>query len=133
MTRHSLGLEAASAAAVDAMTWPSEPSTSGTGTCHQKKMPAALTVSTRFAGSPCCHHKDCQPPAVSQVIARIAGWQTGACQRSRQLPLPFWSCGYSMAGRAYRLADLLEISWRDLQWVEIQRRASPSQHKELPV
>ena len=39
----------------------------------------------------------------------------------------------NMAGRAYRLADLLEISWRDLQWVEIQRRASPSQRKELPV
>ena len=32
----------------------------------------------------------------------------------------------NMAGRAYRPADLLEISWRDLQWVEIQRRASPS-------
>ena len=27
----------------------------------------------------------------------------------------------NMAGRAYRLADLLKISWRDLQWVEIQR------------
>ena len=27
----------------------------------------------------------------------------------------------NMAGRAYRPADLLEISWRDLQWVEIQR------------
>ena len=39
----------------------------------------------------------------------------------------------NMAGRAYRPADLLEISWRDLQWVEIQRQASPSQHKELPV
>ena len=39
----------------------------------------------------------------------------------------------SMAGRAYRPADLLEISWRDLQWVEIQRRASPSQCEELPV
>ena len=38
-----------------------------------------------------------------------------------------------MAGRAYRLADLLEISWRDLQWVEIQRQASPSQHEELLV
>ena len=25
----------------------------------------------------------------------------------------------AMAGRAYRPADLLEISWRDLQWVEI--------------
>ena len=25
----------------------------------------------------------------------------------------------NMAGRAYRPADLLEISWRDLQWVEI--------------
>ena len=37
------------------------------------------------------------------------------------------------AGRAYRPADLLEISWRDLQWVEIQRRASPSQREELPV
>ena len=39
----------------------------------------------------------------------------------------------NMAGRAYRPADLLEISWRDLQWVEIQRRASPSQHEELLV
>ena len=39
----------------------------------------------------------------------------------------------NMAGRAYRLVDLLEISWRDLQWVEIQRRASPSQREELPV
>ena len=39
----------------------------------------------------------------------------------------------NMAGRAYRLANLLEISWRDLQWVEIQRRASPSQREELPV
>ena len=29
--------------------------------------------------------------------------------------------------------DLLESSWRDLQWVEIPRRASPSQRKELPV
>ena len=38
-----------------------------------------------------------------------------------------------MAGRAYRPVDLLEISWRDLQWVEIQRRGSPSQHEELPV
>ena len=38
-----------------------------------------------------------------------------------------------MAGRAYHLADLLEISWRDLQWVEIQRRVSPSQREELPV
>ena len=37
------------------------------------------------------------------------------------------------AGRAYRPADLLEISWRDLQWVEIQQRSSPSQHEELPV
>ena len=26
----------------------------------------------------------------------------------------------NMAGRAYHPADLLEISWRDLQWVEIQ-------------
>ena len=40
-------------------------------------------------------------------------------------------CG--MVGRAYRPADLLEISWRDLQWVEMQRRASPSQREELPV
>ena len=38
-----------------------------------------------------------------------------------------------MAGRAYRPADLLEISWRDLQWTEIQRCASPSQCEELPV
>ena len=39
----------------------------------------------------------------------------------------------NMAGRAYRPANLLEISWRDLQWVEIQWRASPSQREELPV
>ena len=39
----------------------------------------------------------------------------------------------NMAGRAYRPADLLEISWRDLQWVEIQHMASPSQREELPV
>ena len=39
----------------------------------------------------------------------------------------------SMAGRAYRPADLIEISWRDLQWVEIQRQASPSQREELLV
>ena len=39
----------------------------------------------------------------------------------------------NMAGRAYRPADLLEISWRDLQWEEIQRRASLSQREELPV
>ena len=32
-----------------------------------------------------------------------------------------------MAGRAYCPADLHKISWRDLQWMEIQRRASPSQ------
>ena len=38
-----------------------------------------------------------------------------------------------MAGRAYCPADLHEISWRDLQWMEIQRRASPSQREELPV
>ena len=38
-----------------------------------------------------------------------------------------------MAGRAYHPADLLEISWRDLQWVEAQWRASPSQREELPV
>ena len=38
-----------------------------------------------------------------------------------------------MAGRAYRPADLLEISWRDLQWVEIQWCVSPSQREELPV
>ena len=37
----------------------------------------------------------------------------------------------NMAGRAYRLADLLEISWRDLQWVEMQRRVSPSQREEF--
>ena len=39
----------------------------------------------------------------------------------------------NMVGRAYRPADLLEISWRDLQWTEIQRRASPSHCEELPV
>ena len=39
----------------------------------------------------------------------------------------------NMAGRAYCPANLLEISWRDLQWVEIQRRVSPSQREGLPV
>ena len=39
----------------------------------------------------------------------------------------------NMAGRAYRPADLLEISWRDLQWVEIQQQASPSLQEEMPV
>ena len=39
----------------------------------------------------------------------------------------------SMAGRAYHPASLSEISWRDLQWVEIPRHASPSQREELPV
>ena len=39
----------------------------------------------------------------------------------------------NMVGRAYRPADLLEISWRDLQWVKLQRQASPSQREELPV
>ena len=33
----------------------------------------------------------------------------------------------NMAGRAYRPADLLEISWRDLQ------RVGPSSREELPV
>ena len=50
---------------------------------------------------------------------------------SRSAILPRELC--SMAGRAYRPVDLLEISWRDLQWVEIQRRVSPSQREELPV
>ena len=39
----------------------------------------------------------------------------------------------SMVGRAYRPADLSEISWRDLQWVEIQQHSSLSQREELPV
>ena len=38
-----------------------------------------------------------------------------------------------MAGRAYHPADLLEISWRDLQWVEVQRRGSPSFQEAVPV
>ena len=39
----------------------------------------------------------------------------------------------NMAGRAYHPADLLEISWRDLKWVEIQRRASLSLREGRPV
>ena len=39
----------------------------------------------------------------------------------------------NMAGRAYHAADLLEISWRDLQWEEIQQRASPSSWEQMPV
>ena len=38
-----------------------------------------------------------------------------------------------MVGRAYCPADLHEISWRDLQWMEIQRRASLSTREEMPV
>ena len=36
-----------------------------------------------------------------------------------------------MAGSPYRPADLQEISWRDLQWVEIERQAGriPVQEK----
>ena len=30
-------------------------------------------------------------------------------------------------------SDLLEISWWDLQWVEIQRQVSLSHREELPV
>ena len=53
------------------------------------------------------------------------------CSMSRSAILLREFC--NMAGRAYRPADLLEISWRDLQWVEIQRRASPSHREQLPV
>ena len=53
------------------------------------------------------------------------------CSMSRSAILLREFC--NMAGRAYRPADLLEISWRDLQWVELQRRASPSQREQLPV
>ena len=53
------------------------------------------------------------------------------CSMSRSAILLREFC--NMAGRAYHPADLLEISWRDLQWVEIQRRGSPSQREELPV
>ena len=49
-----------------------------------------------------------------------------------QLAILLWEL-CNMAGRAYCPADLLEISWRDLQWVEMQRRASPSHREELPV
>ena len=35
-----------------------------------------------------------------------------------------------MVGNPYRPADLHKISWRDLQWVEIQRRDG---QEELPV
>ena len=36
----------------------------------------------------------------------------------------------NMAGRAYRPVNLQEIGWRDLQWVEIQWRASPTLVRE---
>ena len=39
----------------------------------------------------------------------------------------------NMGGRAFRPANLLEISWRDLQWVELQRQVSPSTREEVPV
>ena len=39
----------------------------------------------------------------------------------------------NMAGRVYRLTDLLEINWGDLDGVEFQRRASSLQREELPV
>ena len=39
----------------------------------------------------------------------------------------------SMVGRVYCPADLLKISWRDLQWMEIQRRVSSSSWEQMPV
>ena len=63
-------------------------------------------------------HQNLLPHHIGRSMARSAVFLRELC---------------SMAGRAYRPADLLEISWRDLQWVEMQRRASPSQREELPV
>ena len=39
----------------------------------------------------------------------------------------------NMAGRVYCPANLLEISWRDLQWMEIQHCGSPSSWEEMLV
>ena len=39
----------------------------------------------------------------------------------------------NMAGRVYRLTDLLEINWADLDGIEFQRQADPCQREELPV
>ena len=38
-----------------------------------------------------------------------------------------------MAGRAYRLTDLLEINWSDLDGVEFRRREGPWPQEGLPV
>ena len=39
----------------------------------------------------------------------------------------------NMAGRVYRLTDLLEINWSDLDGVEFHRREGPWPQEELPV
>ena len=39
----------------------------------------------------------------------------------------------AMAGRVYRLTDLLEINWSDLNGVEFRRRTGPGSQEELPV
>ena len=39
----------------------------------------------------------------------------------------------AMAGRVYRLTDLLEINWSDLDGVEFRRREGPGSQEELPV
>ena len=88
-------------------------------------------------------------PILLDVERLVAGLETGVFELSntrvhQNLLLHHIGCSMgrsavllrelcNMAGRAYRPADLLEISWRDLQWVERQRRASPSQREELPV
>ena len=38
-----------------------------------------------------------------------------------------------MAGRVYRLTDLLEINWSDLDGVEFRCREGPRSQEELPV
>ena len=39
----------------------------------------------------------------------------------------------TMAGRVYRLTDLLEINWSDLDGVEFRRRDVPQGEEGLPV
>ena len=38
-----------------------------------------------------------------------------------------------MAGRVYRLTNLLEINWSDLDGVEFRHRSGPGEQEELPV
>jgi hypothetical protein len=58
--------------------------------------PTRHRVILKLAGTSTRHPEICRPTRQSLVTARSAGPPTGACHRFRQLPLPGWSCQYSI-------------------------------------